>query len=259
LSEVEGKWRKWHMAHILHPWQSGPTELIDHGLTHLHRQTDFDRRIAFLLLDVGVETLFKTYLTAPEKETRAMGKYQERKTAAEGNFHELIQGVEKASGSRLVHFNLSHVHFYHDIRNKLYHDGVGITVPVSETQAYAKLAVDLLKTLLEVDLSDELNKPALAEAEQAQKKALQQELDMQILAVKEARSRLEHNALAAIEKIDPKLALPSFQKRFEESWDEALNEGQFTLFLRSKSYEEALSNTAAAFMNDPNLKAAQIK
>jgi hypothetical protein len=254
----EGEGRK-HMTHIYHPWQSGPTELIDHGLTHLHRPTDFDRRIAFLLFDVGVETLFKTYLTAPEKETGALGKYHERKAAAEGNFHELIQGVEKAGGSRLASFNLSHVHFYHDTRNKLYHDGVGITVPVSETQAYAKLAVDLLRTLLDVDLVAELNKPAIAAAEQAQKDALHHELELQVVAVKESRSRLEQNVRAAVEKIDPKLALPSFQKRFEEYWDKSLDERQSSLpyDLRPKSYEEALSSTAAFFMNDPNLIAAK--
>lgn len=30
-----------------HPWQSGPTDLIAHALEHLHKDTDFDQRIAF--------------------------------------------------------------------------------------------------------------------------------------------------------------------------------------------------------------------
>lgn len=229
------------MAIVQHPWQSGPTELISHALTHMHRRTDFDHRIAFLLIDIGVETLLKTFLTAPERETGALGKYHERKQAAEGGFHELIQGVEKAAGSRLIRFNLSHVHYYHDTRNKLYHDGVGITVPALETQAYAKIAVDLLQALLAIDLSDELNKPAIEAAEQSKQDKQQQELEQQIQAVKESRARLEHVAIEAVEKIDPQLALPSFQKRFEEYWGEALNERQSSLSqdFRPKSYKEA--------------------
>ena len=207
------------MAHIHHPWQSGSAELISHALTHLHRQTDFDRRIAFLLMDVGVETLFKTFLTAPEKETKALGKFQDRKNAAEGNFYQLIIGVESAAGShRLAGFNFSYVQFYHDTRNKLYHDGVGITVPESDVEAYAKLAVELLKILLNVDLDDELNRPEiearLKSAQQQKDEAKRLELSQQIGTVAKSRQDLAAIARIAIERVEPRLALPSFERRF---------------------------------------------
>jgi hypothetical protein len=67
---------------IRHPWQSGPTELISHAIEHLHNRTEFDNRIAFLLFDVGVETLFKTFLMLPDEVTGAKTSFQKRKDAA---------------------------------------------------------------------------------------------------------------------------------------------------------------------------------
>ena len=73
----------------IHPWQSGPTELIAHAIEHLHKETEFDNRIAFLLFDVGIETLFKTYLMLPESTTGAKTSFQKRKIAANGQIHSL--------------------------------------------------------------------------------------------------------------------------------------------------------------------------
>ena len=153
-----------------HPWQNGPKELIEYALQHLHKETDFDQRIAFLLLDVGVETLFKTFLTLPDSVTGAQTKFFERKKAAEGSFHELLNGVKAAAPSQLQGYNLSHIQFYHDLRNKLYHQGNGITVPTEKAKGYAELAVHLLKALLDVDLTQVLRKPEL-------EKALKQQVD----------------------------------------------------------------------------------
>ena len=142
-----------------HPWQHGPTELISYALEHMHGDTDFDRRLAFLLLDVGVETLFKTYLTLPEEVTGTAMPFGKRKDAAEGNFHELVRGISVAAGARLAGYNLAHVQFYHDLRNKLYHQGNGVTVPTNQVKSYAELATNLLGVLLDVDLSEQLAGP----------------------------------------------------------------------------------------------------
>jgi hypothetical protein len=88
------------MSQIQHPWQNGPTELIEYAIQHLHRETDFDKRLAFLLLDVGIETLFKTFLTLPTEVTHAQGNFSERKEAAEGNFYELIRGIDVIGNRR---------------------------------------------------------------------------------------------------------------------------------------------------------------
>ena len=63
------------VINLQHPWQSGPTELIEYAITLLHQETDFQHRMAFLLLDVGAETLLKTYLTLSDSVTGSKTKW----------------------------------------------------------------------------------------------------------------------------------------------------------------------------------------
>ena len=141
------------MTNLDHPWQSGPTEIIDHALDHLNRPSDLDQRIGFLLLDAGVETLLKTFLLLPERVTGVKMSFGKRRQAAEGTFHDLVLGVESAAGDRLQGINLDHVRYYHSIRNKLYHEGDGVTVDAGRAEAYASIAVRLLDQLLGVALA----------------------------------------------------------------------------------------------------------
>ena len=73
-----------------HPWQSGPTELVRYALSHLEGQSAGDQRIAFLLLDVAVETTLKTYLQLDEDVTGTKVSFAKRREACEGNFHDLV-------------------------------------------------------------------------------------------------------------------------------------------------------------------------
>lgn len=148
------------MTQTQHPWQVGPTELIEFALERMHKGSDFDRRLAFLILDVGVETLFKTYLTLPEMVVSFQSKRGERLEAAEGNFHDLLRGVQAANPKKATTLNFAYIEYYHNLRNTLYHQGNSVTaVPIYQVEGYAKLAVDLLRDYLEIDLSDKLTPP----------------------------------------------------------------------------------------------------
>jgi hypothetical protein len=148
------------MVKTQHPWQAGPTELIEFALERMHKGSDFDRRLAFLILDVGVETLFKTYLTLPDGVTQFQIKRSERYEAVDGNFHDLLRGVQNASPKKASSLNFAYVEHYHNLRNTLYHQGNQVTaVPMNQLQGYAKLAVELLQAYLDVDLSDNLITP----------------------------------------------------------------------------------------------------
>jgi hypothetical protein len=189
-----------------HPWQNGPAELVSYALEHLHRENDFDQRIAFLLLDIAVETLFKTFLTLPDEVTGARTKYHVRREAAEGNFHQLVKGVQDAAADRLKEgLNLDHVRFYHDLRNKLYHQGNGITVPTEKAKAYAELAVGLLSALLEVDLTTKLRQPEI-----------ERTLLHQVQEVQQGLSRFREDVAFVIEKMEPGLLLPSFVRELAD-------------------------------------------
>lgn len=143
------------MAKIQHPWQTGPTELIEFALDRMHKGSDFDRRLAFLMLDVGVETLFKTFLTLPESVVRFKIQRGERFKASQGNFHELLHGIEASDPNRAAIFNFAHIEYYHNFRNVLYHQGNQvIAVQLEQLRGYANLAVNLLREYLDVDLTE---------------------------------------------------------------------------------------------------------
>ena len=48
-----------------HTWASGAIELIRHADSHIHLETAFDRRIAFISIDNSVETSIRTFLSLP--------------------------------------------------------------------------------------------------------------------------------------------------------------------------------------------------
>lgn len=147
------------MAVITHPWQYTPTELIECALGYMDKPSDLDQRLAFLLLDVGVETLFKTYLTLPDEVIKASLPYPKRREAAGGGFHSLAHGVKAAAGEKITNNDISHVEYFHTIRNRLYHEGDGVTVSARKVNEYAALATRLLKALLDVDLAEEDTAP----------------------------------------------------------------------------------------------------
>lgn len=212
------------MTTISEPWQKNPAELIRSALAHHHQQSDINQIIAFLLLDVGVESTFKTFLLLPDTVTGVKTKYFDRKSAAEGSFHRVLQGVSDSAGPRLSGFNLARVHYYHGLRNQLYHQGNGITIPKEQVKEYAHLAVGLIRVLLGIDLTVDLQGPEI-EAQlkanrQAQTNKEIRDLELQINAVKEARRALKKTARAAVERVHFSLALPSFERQFEEIVDE---------------------------------------
>lgn len=209
---------------VIHPWQSGPTELIQYAIKHLHSQNDVDRRIAYLLLDVGVETLLKTFLTLPDEVTNSQLKFADRKQASIGGFHELVRGVGKAAGNKLNNINLSHIQYYHDLRNKLYHEGNGITVPPENINAYAKIAVELLKALLGVDLTDEYLKPEFDAQKSARISKLRAILEENYDLRNKALNELHEILLLVLEKHLPNFTLPSFSRRFIEISQKYLEE-----------------------------------
>jgi hypothetical protein len=142
--------------HTEHPWQQEPADLISIAIELMMRNSEAYRRVAFVLLDLGVETLFRDYLSLPVGVTGTRMPDAERRRAAGGNFPELLEAVSQASSGKLKGHALADVAACHRVRNTLYHEGDGITVTSDRLQRYAHIAVALLRDLLSVDLSDRL-------------------------------------------------------------------------------------------------------
>lgn len=237
-----------------HPWQSGPTELIAHAIEHLHKDTDFDQRIAFLLLDVGVETLFKTVLLLPEKVTSVKTSYGDRRKAAEGSFYTLVQSIELARPDIAKKYNLAHIQFYHEKRNQLYHEGNGITVDVHKTESYARVAVDLLREFLDVDLSHLLEIPKLEIQKAQERREFLKNRKDEILKLAAHFGELSK---AYVEIKAPQLVSTAFfrklRKLFDESPEKAdvfLNQ-ELTAAFPGWTSQEGSTNWSKIILDDP--------
>lgn len=86
---IEGK--------IQHPWQQVPAELIAHGLQHKNQESeDFDLRVAFLLFDVGMETLLRTFLLLDIKLSGMQKRTGERNEIAKSqSFYKLVTAINE--------------------------------------------------------------------------------------------------------------------------------------------------------------------
>ena len=199
---------------ISRPWQNGPVELISYGIEHMGRDTEFDLRVGFLLLDVGVETLFKTFLQLSDDVTGTKMNYGDRVKKSSGNFHELRRAVQSAGAHRLKGVRVEDVEFYHGIRNRLYHQGNGVTVERQNAESYAGLAIELLKRLLGVDLGSVV-------LTGDEKKEFEDTVNTMLSRLRNLVRSVETNLELTAERIDSRLVMPSFRREFAEWASEA--------------------------------------
>jgi hypothetical protein len=131
-------------------WAVGPIELLQHGLEHLEKGTDFDRRMAMIVIDNSVEVAIKTYLGLPES-ARGFGLSRKQFEEAAQSFPALLRGLDEAAPRRLVGLDPADLEWYHRLRNQLYHEGNGITVDREHVEVYGEMATQLLCSLFDLD------------------------------------------------------------------------------------------------------------
>ena len=125
-------------------WASGAIELLKHADSHIDLSTAFDKRIAFISIDNCVETIIRTYISLPNAKSGIKVKKQELDEAG-NSFPKLLSLLFKYTPEKLVGIDEVDIEHYHRIRNKLYHDGTGLSVDVEYLIAYRGIAGVLLK------------------------------------------------------------------------------------------------------------------
>ena len=141
-------------------WASGAIELLRHADSHIHLETAFDRRIAFISVDNSVETSIRTFLSLPQSKSGIKVPRKEIE-AVENSFPGLLNLLWQHAGARLAGIDETDIEHYHRIRNKLYHDGTGLSVDEEYLLAYRQIAVLLVKNFFAVDLGDPQPAPTL--------------------------------------------------------------------------------------------------
>lgn len=143
-----------------HTWASGAVELIKHADAHINLNSAFDGRIAFISIDNSVETSIRVFLALPHSKSGIRVSKKEL-LEVENSFPGLLNLLWSRAGDRLVGLDETDVEHYHRIRNKLYHDGTGLSVDDQYLRAYRQIAVVLLKNLFGLSLGDPRPAPTL--------------------------------------------------------------------------------------------------
>ena len=151
------------------PWQITAINLITLADEIYDPDDDFKRQVGYLLVDVGVETLFKVFLTLPDIKSeigftkrKNLAKSPIQKDEIPGTkvtkiefdklaFHNLADAVKRVAGSKITDDNLKNAEYYHNIRNKIYHSGDGIVPTKENFEQYLHLAKFFLHELLGAD------------------------------------------------------------------------------------------------------------
>lgn len=134
-----------------HPWASGPSEILQHGLSLLKKDSDTNRRLALLSIDNSVELAIKTYLSLPRRATNIRLSRKEYLEISE-SFPRLLDALEQYAAEKLEGIDLSDIEWFHRLRNELYHQGNGLTVEKDKVEIYAELAKILFRNLFEFDV-----------------------------------------------------------------------------------------------------------
>ena len=127
------------------PWQIMPAKIIRLALEHAKKDDDFDHQVAFLLLDIGVETALKAYLINKKQDVEKIV------------FPELLLRGREVLSRKSPNFvqQLEDIAYFHGIRNKLYHQGDGVKPTADNLNRYCSLSKKIVEELLEVDLMKE--------------------------------------------------------------------------------------------------------
>ncbi|MHA1280069.1 MAG: S1 RNA-binding domain-containing protein [Candidatus Helarchaeota archaeon] len=120
---------------------------------------DFTPNIAFLLFDVCIETIIKNFLihykdiSGSELHKDVKEKFEKRIS-----FPDLIDLIEKTEEFSEVEIDkLKAIRYYHTVRNKLYHNGDGVTVRYENANRYYDLTKYFLCKLFKINISEQEN------------------------------------------------------------------------------------------------------
>ena len=132
-------------------WASGSLELLNHAEAHMDEESAFDKRIAFISIDNSVEIAIRTFLELPARNFVGAKPSRKEVESASNSFPGLLDLLVKYAANRLVGIEPMDIEFYHRLRNKLYHDGTGLTVDENYISAYFTIAKLLLSKLFKIE------------------------------------------------------------------------------------------------------------
>ena len=141
-------------------WASGAIELLQHAYSHMEGKTAFDKRMAFISIDNCVEVSIRSFLALPRLKSGISVSKSELDGVA-GSFPRLLELVINRAPDKLAGLDSADIEHYHRIRNRLYHDGTGLSVDDEYLHAYRGIAEVLMQNLFGVTVPPAHLRPSL--------------------------------------------------------------------------------------------------
>jgi hypothetical protein len=156
----------------------------------------------------------------------------------------VVEGV-KNSRQDIKDKDLARVEFFHGIRNKLYHQGNGLTVPVAHLVEYIEVLKILFNQLLKIDLDEYLSGSRMTKEEVMLIAEIKDNVSETLKTSRTLKEKLESLCDLVIEAVSPALLLPSYTRKFSKLLEKAFSEDNFTLIGDEvHSYKELPRETA---------------
>jgi hypothetical protein len=214
------------------PWKKFPENIIRFASQFEGADSDFERLIGFLLLDVGVENLLKAYVLDSNLE------YKNKNESTKGiikkdslpnsintlnfgkiRFHNLVEATRETAYLRITDNEFKSVENFHEIRNIIYHEARKTFPSKQDFDEYLSLAKSLLQKLLGIewespDQSDKKSFPP--DPEFNVEKALYKSVGPH-----ETRAHfedLQRDISVAIVLLRPQYATRIFEEKLKELW-----------------------------------------
>ncbi len=188
------------------PWQVMPAKIIKLALEYAEKKDDLSHQIAYLLLDIGVETALKVYLVNKGQEIEKI------------NFPTLVERVQAEipkHNSKLIK-QIGDIVYFHGIRNKLYHQGDGVKPTEDNLRRYSALAKEIVREVLEVNL--ETQEKYAVNIERYERKI---EIEELVGSLNERLGYLQESCAIITEKLRPNYGTREFALKLNyilENW-----------------------------------------
>lgn len=140
---------------VKNPWLSGCYELLEHGIEHFLNDTEFDRRLSMISIDNALELAVKTYIS---RNLRVLNIKRKDYDNIKRDFSKLLSFILKIAPLKINEQELSSIEHYHELRNNLYHEGIGMSVNKEIVKSYSEEVISLISKLYEVDLRNLIKK-----------------------------------------------------------------------------------------------------
>ncbi|MBL0912542.1 MAG: hypothetical protein IBJ09_09220 [Bacteroidia bacterium] len=133
-------------------WASGAVELLSHAAQHISLNSAFDKRIAFISIDNAVEIMTRIYLNLPKQYFNGQrGPTRREIEDCNNSFSAYLELLNRYFREKIIGLDVGDIEYYHRLRNKLYHDGTGLSVDEEHLKAYFTISKILILRLFDID------------------------------------------------------------------------------------------------------------